>query len=78
MEVLKYSTEVSNIPRTCLEIPRRYEIFHGGAEIFHGRVKYSTKGVKYSAEAWNIPGKCLNIPRRWQIFHGGVKYSRKV
>ena len=30
-EVLKYSTEVSNIPPDCLNIPRRCQIFHAGA-----------------------------------------------
>ena len=61
---VKYSTEVCNIPRRCLSIPRRYEISRGG-------VKYSTKGVKHPTEVSNIPKRCLNIPRRCQIFHRG-------
>ena len=54
---LKHSTEVSNIQRRGLIIPRRYEILHGA--------------VKYSTEVSNIPRRCLSIPRRCQIFHGG-------
>ena len=40
-EVLKYSTEVSIIPWRGLNIPRGYDIFHGG--------------VKYSREVSTIP-----------------------
>ena len=58
---VKYSTEVSNIPRRGLNTPGRYKIFHGG-------IKYSTEGVKYSTEVSNIPQRGLNIPRRYQIF----------
>ena len=52
-EVPKYSTEVSTIPQ-----------FQGGAERFHGRVKYSTEGAKCSTEGMS--------PRRYEIFHGGA------
>ena len=54
-EGVKYSTEVSNIPRRGLNNLRRYEIFHGGGPIFHGGIKYSPEGVKYSREVSNIP-----------------------
>ena len=30
-EVLKYSEKILNIPRGCLNIQWRYQIFHGGA-----------------------------------------------
>ena len=72
MDVFKYSTEVSNIPRGGLNVFRR-------CQIFHGAVKYSTELLKYSTEVSNIPRRGLNIPRRgltipqrYEIFHTGA------
>ena len=70
-EVLKHSTEVSNIPQRGLNNPRRYEIFHGGAYTFHRGIKYCTEGDINSTEVSNIPRRGLNISRRYQIFHRG-------
>ena len=47
---IKYSTEVSNIPRGGLNILRRYEIFYGGGKIFHGGMKYFPEGVTHSTD----------------------------
>ena len=57
-EVLKYSTEVSNIPRRC-------PMVHGGGQMFHGGMNYSTGPLKYSTEV-------SDVPWRYEIFRGGV------
>ena len=58
----RVSTEVLNIARTMLKIPRRCQtydgdcqMFHGEGQIFHGGSKYSTERVKCSTEVLNIP-----------------------
>ena len=61
--------EVSNDPRRALKIPRRYQIFHGGGQTFHG-------GMKYSTEISNIPRRYKIFHGRGQIFHRHIKYSK--
>ena len=53
-EGVKYSTEVSSITQRCLNIPRRYQTFHGVSTITRRAshipqgMKCSTEGAKYS------------------------------
>ena len=61
-----------------LNIRRRYEILHGGGEIFHGGVKHSTKMLRHYTEVSHIPRRGLYIPRRYEIFHADMKYLTQI
>ena len=67
-DVLKYSTEVSNIPRRGLNVFWRCQIFHGGGQVFHAGMKCSTEVRQYSTD-------CQIFHGGGQIFHGGMKCS---